>query len=199
MLNKLYGLVQYQADGANGGGTNPGTTPPAGGTAAQDVNGGNPTPPATGKATEQPKNLDELLKDEALKGELDKRIADAIAGSKKQWDADAAEKERLAKLSDEDRTKEERATFERDKQVFTATQQLADAKLPVEFAKILAGKDAAETAANINSFSAAFKAAVEVGVVERLKGTPPQAGAKPSDQATADAKYKNNPYYGKSI
>lgn len=192
MYNQMYGYVQYQADGTGGGG----------GTSAEE---GKQEQPGEEKAPVA-KSLDDLLKDETLAGDLSKRITDAVTAAKQQWDTDAAEKERLAQLSAEDRAKEEtakverdRVAFEHDKQVFAATQQLAAAKLPVEFAKQLVGKDAAETTANITAFSTAFKAAVEAGVTERLKGAPPQAGVKPGEASSADAKYAKNPYYGKNI
>lgn len=126
-------------------------------------------------------------------------IDNAIAKARKAWEAEQDQAARLAKLSKEEREKEqlrldkeafeaERAALAREKLEIETAKQLSGKNLSPEFAPILCGKDAEETKANIEAFEAAFNAAVEAAVTDRMKGTPPKTGtpaqAKSLDEMT---------------
>lgn len=157
---------------ADAGGANGGTAAAAPGAAApgaESTAGGSAAPPASGAQETAKPSLAELLKDPAFKVEYDK--------------AARSEAERLATLSEDQRKEEdrkafetERAQFQHDKLETETVKQLAARGLPVELASQLTGKDATETLSHITTFETAFKAAVERGVNDRLKGTPPKAG-----------------------
>ena len=71
----------------------------------------------------------------------------------------------------------QKAEFERERSVFDAQKQLADRRLPLDFAELLAGKDTEATKNNIDAFEQAFNAAVQEAVVIQMKGSAPQVGA----------------------
>ena len=155
------------AGGASGGA--PAAAPGAAAPGTEPAAGGAATPPASGAQETTKPSLAELLKDPAFKAEYDK--------------AARSEAERLATLSDDQRKEEdrkafetERAQFQHDKLETETVKQLAARGLPVELASQLTGKDATETLSHITTFETAFKAAVEKGVNDRLKGTAPKAG-----------------------
>ena len=70
----------------------------------------------------------------------------------------------------------QRNEFERQKSIFGAQKALAERKLPLDFAEMLAGKDEAATAGNIDAFEKAFNEAVQSAVVEKMKGSTPKIG-----------------------
>ena len=125
--------------------------------------------------------------------DIDRIVAKRLSTEKSKWAQDLerekSEAARLAKLSAEERAKEE---FKRDKEAFEnerrqhneermefeATRILASEKLPVEFAKLLRAETADETKENIDVFKKGFQAAVEAAVRERLRGNAaPAAGS----------------------
>lgn len=157
------------------------------------------TPPAQNQNPPAKPPLSELLKDPAYRAEHERMISEAATAAQ-------AEATRLANMTAEERAAEERKTFEQERAQFEqerleneATKQLAALQLPVEFAKQLVGKDAASTLANVQVFGTAFTAAVEAEVATRVKGAPPKTGTPETPSGYIDAKYKNNPYYGKQI
>ena len=96
-----------------------------------------------------------------FKAELDRRTQQAILTAKEKWSEELDGKvkeakdegERLAKLSADERAKEEqkkaqeafekeRSQYMRERLEFETTKQLAELKLPVSFASLLAGADA---------------------------------------------------------
>lgn len=177
------------ADPAQGGAA---TTPPAQETPGTQPKTETETPPAK-------PSLSELLKDPAYRAEHERMLSTATTEAR-------TEAERVAKLSAEERQTEElnkfnveRAKFERERLENEATKQLASLGLPVEFAGQLVGADATTTLVNVQAFGTAFSAAVEKAVTDRIKGEPPKTGAPETPTGYIDAKYKGNPYYGKTI
>lgn len=129
--------------------------------------------------------------------DTDKAIKEAIAAAKAEWDKDteakikAAKEEgaRLAKLSAEERRKEEdkaaqekfaqeKAEFEHEKLINHAQKQLIKNELPEEIAELITASDAdADTIdGGITKLKEAFDKAVEKSVNEKLKGTTPKLG-----------------------
>ncbi len=132
-----------------------------------------------------------------LQVEGDKRVREAMETHKPKWEAEAREREkkaradaeRLAKLSAEEREKEqvrlnreeltqkEKDLHQREMKL-AAIDILAEEKLPVTFADQLIGSDVDDTYDRITKFKKAWHEAVEVEVKERLKGIVPDTGDK---------------------
>lgn len=134
--------------------------------------------------------------------DTDKAIKEAIAAAKAEWEKDtdakikAAQKEaaRLAKLSEEERRKEEdklaseklardQEEFEHKKLVYYAERELVKASLPEELGEYIATGDEKTTKEIIDKIKASFDKAVEKSVDEKLKGTPPKVGGEPRKQS----------------
>lgn len=129
--------------------------------------------------------------------ELEDKSKSDLEAAQKKWEKDynkrleseKAEAEKLAKLSDEERAKakfeKEKADFDQRKAEFAkkeleheVVKQLATEKLDPSFAQFLVGADAESSSENIKNFKAAFNAAVEASVTERLKGNAPAASTE---------------------
>jgi len=179
----------YEADGGAAGGAGAegaGSNSGAEGGAA----GGEP-----GAAGSQP-DFGELLKNKDFQSEFDRRVTKALETAKGKWESEYQQKleqekseaARLARLSAEERAKEEfkkeqekfkleKGSFERERMELETTKLLAAEKLPVKFAKVLMADTAENTKANVEAFKTAFSAAIEAAVTDRLKGSPPKAGS----------------------
>lgn len=136
-----------------------------------------PTEGATEKTFTQ-KDLDAII---------DKRIARERKDAEERIRSAVTEAQKLAKMSAEEQLEHERA--EREKKLAErensitkrelraeALQQLSEKGLPKELADVIPYTDADSTNAAILAVEKAFRAAVEVGVNERMKGEPPKVG-----------------------
>ena len=134
--------------------------------------------------------------------EVDKMIQKRLARERKdieaKIEAERAEAERLAKMSEAEKQqalfKEQVAEFEATKRAFEqekllneTSKQLASKNLPIEFAEMLKAQDAESTFENIKIFEAKFNEAVERLVNERLKGKTPKAQTGAVDGVTKEA------------
>lgn len=108
---------------------------------------------------------DYLSKLEAAKTEAEK-LAKMNADQKAEYEAKKREDE-LAKREGDITRRELRAT---------ALETLAEKSLPRTLADILVYTDAETTNTSLDAVEKAFREAVEAGVNERLKGTPPGGG-----------------------
>ena len=121
--------------------------------------------------------------------EVDKMIQKRLSRERKdieaKIEAEIAEAERLAKMSEAEKQqalfKKQVAEFEATKRAFEqekllneTSKQLASKNLPIEFAEMLKAQDAESTFENIKIFEAKFNEAVERLVNERLKGNTPK-------------------------
>lgn len=135
-----------------------------------------------------------------LQSEADKRVTEALKTAQTKWqqdydkklEAERKEAEKLAKLSEEERSRvlDEKRTKEleeRERTIYKKELELAaikildGKKLPVQFARMFLGENAEETHTNIENFEKNWHAEIEARVNERLKGfTPPstQGGDK---------------------
>ena len=123
------------------------------------------------------------------------RIDAAVTAAQKKWEksyqkkAAAAKKEadRISKLSEDERAKEEleanRKELEAKEQELTRKELklemvkvLAKRNIPVQFMDYLIADDNESTLKRITDFEKEYKKAVEAGVNEKLKGKAPQAG-----------------------
>lgn len=148
-----------------------------------------------GQQQQKTPSFDELLKTKEYQSEFDKRVAKALNTAKTQWEQDAkareeaarTEAERLAKMTAEqkaehDAKQREEKIIAREKAVTLrelkaeAYATLAERELPKELAEVLDYTDADKCKASIDAMEKAFRAAVQAGVEERMKGTTPKKG-----------------------
>lgn len=116
-----------------------------------------------------------------------------------------AEYERLAKMTEAERTKErmaqkirerdkERADFEAEKKAFEiekmkmqTSKELINRKLPAEFASFLVTDNAETTKQNLDSFEKMFRSSIENAVADKIRGKNPpmtsttKVSAKPTN------------------
>lgn len=141
--------------------------------------------------------------DKQLQSEADKRVTEALKTAKAKWESDYKDKlkkekdeaARLAKMSAEDRAKEEfekqkqdfeaeREQFERDRLELQVKKDLNEQGLNESFSSFLIGEDADSSLANIKAFKGAWDKALSEAVKEKLKGEPPKAS--PGQSETQD-------------
>ncbi len=148
------------------------------------------------------------------KEEFDRRVDEAVKTARASWDVELGGKleeaknegARLAKLSAEERQKEEnraeREKFEQEKAEFAhkslvaeTVKQLGEKGIPVEFAEMAAGADAETAQANIKMLEKAWKNAVEKAVDERIKASAatPMYGTNSHMSGVEAAFYSMNP------
>ena len=155
-----------------------------------------------------------MVNQEALQpdaaAEIDRRIREALDQARGEWAAETAkavaDTERLAAMSDSERasynlSRRESALNERERQLVErelramALEKLAERGLPRELADALPYTDEARCLAGLDSVERAFRAAVQAGVDERLRGGTPCAGT--GRRADADS-LSDAEYYGLS-
>ena len=155
----------------------------------------------TEQTTEQVEQVAEQTVKTFTQEEVDKIVNKRLARERKdieaKIEAERAEAERLAKLSEAEKQQElfkkqvaefeaTKRAFEQEKLLNETSKQLAAKNLPVEFAEMLKAKDAESTFENIKVFEEKFNQAVEKLVNERLKGTAPKAATSTSTGITKD-------------
>lgn len=139
-----------------------------------------------------------------IQAQTDKRVTEALKTAKNKWQTEyedqlakeKAEAERLAKLSAEERQKEElkkiqegidieraefeqqRAEFQRERMMLDTVKKLSANGMPTDFAEFLVGKNEDITAKNIEAFSekwnTTLQQAIESHVENRLRGQEPK-------------------------
>ena len=127
--------------------------------------------------------------DEDLNRIINKKFAEWA--SKKDREMDEATK--LANMNAQERAEHERDELQKQldelRQRDTLAQMAAEARnmlqketvsVPDSVIDMLVNTDAEKTKKAVGDFAAAFKAAVQAGVVEQLKGKPPKAGGTKS-------------------
>lgn len=152
---------------------------------------------------------DEVMK--MIQAQTDKRVTEALKTAKGKWQSEyeeqlakeKAEAERLAKLSAEERQKEElrkiqegidieraefeqqRAEFQRERLTLDTIKKLSASGMPPEFADFLVAKTEEVTAKNLETFTNIWNAqlqnAIEKHVENRLRGQEPQASNNTSN------------------
>ena len=161
----------------------------------QEVVGGAEEP--TVEHTEQEPVVKTFTQEEVDKI-VNKRLARERKDIEAKIEAERAEAERLAKMSEAEKQqalfKKQVAEFEATKRAFEqekllneTSKQLASKNLPIEFAEMLKAQDAESTFENIKIFEAKFNEAVERLVNERLKGKTPKAQTGAVEGVTKEA------------
>lgn len=144
---------------------------------------------------------------EELNAIIDKRLERERRDAQARIDKAVTEAQKLAKMSADERAEHERQELqkklsEREAEITRrelraeAKSQLSDKGLPVELAEVLPYTDADTTNAALVAVEKVFRAAVEKGVTERLKGNAPKVSQPaPHGDSIADEIIKS--MYGK--
>lgn len=156
-----------------------------------------------GAGTQQelkPQTFDDFLSTGDFQAEFDRRvqkaISTAVANAEKKWrtltDDKVSEAEKLAQMTAEqkekyraDKAEKELADLKRQIMLSemsgTARKMLSDENIviPDEIIANLVCDDAEKTKAAVESFAKTYKAAVQNGVKEALKGNTPKASGEP--------------------
>ncbi len=190
--------------------------------AANDAGGATPANAESTQTTDAGKaDTDKTADEDKPSGEkaftqadVDKLISQTIAKERARADkavsAAKTEAEKLATMTAEQRAEHERqerenklaareAELSRRELRATALQTLAEKQLPAELAEVLDYTDADKCSASITSVEKTFRAAVQKGVEERLKGAAPAAGKATLSQSTPKTLQESvSAYYDKT-
>lgn len=215
-VKRLFGRCYFAApvgDGSGADGTDPGLqNSGAGGTdpAKAEPHGGD----GSKKPGEKKKTFDDMLAD-GWQSEFDRRInaavQTAVGNAKAKWqimtDDKVSEAEKLAKMTDSEKndylTKKRLADLDKREAEITkreltasAKNTLADKGLPSELAEFLDYTNADTCKKSIDDVEKTFRAAVQKGVEERLKGKEPMKKAGAANHATEIAQEVANALKG---
>jgi hypothetical protein len=139
---------------------------------------------------------------------LGKRLAKQKAKFEEEMKNKVSEAERLAKLTEDERTKEEiriakeelakmqaefntvKAEFEQQQMLSQVQKELSEKNLPINMAKSLIGKDAETTKANIEKFEVDWKASLQDAIQREIKtnSSSPRTELKGDEGKTKDPK-----------
>ena len=144
-------------------------------------------------------NQDSNAEKKYTDADLDKIIGAKLAKWQKEQEKKISEAERLANMSEADRTKAERDALQKElddlkranslAQMHTEARKLLAADeitVADELVDILVTDDADKTKAAVTAFSKAYKAAVQDGVKAALKGKTPARGGGSGTLTKAD-------------
>lgn len=144
------------------------------------------TEETTAVETKQATPTAKTFTQEELNAIIDKRLERERKDAQARIDKAVTEAQKLAKMSADERAEHERQELqkklaEREAEITKrelraeAKSQLSDKGLPVELAEVLPYTDADTTNAALAAVEKVFRAAVEKGVTERLKGNAPRS------------------------
>lgn len=161
-------------------------------------------------------DLDGILREKGLQAQFDRRVQKALATARAKWEAETAETvarareeaEQLGAMSAEQRAEHARIQREegltqremeltRQELHAQALEALAEKGLPRELAQVLFFTDAETLTTDIGTLETAFRASVQAGVEERLRGVTPAAGGSAASGAPANMEEAVRRYYGK--
>lgn len=197
--------LQLFADGDGAGAGDDGNGGGAGGDNGLGE-GGEDTPPS----------FDDFLKTGDNQAEFDRRLQKAIntavTNEQKKWQAmtddKLSEAEKLARMTEEEKTKylqqkrekdltDREAAVTRKELMAEAKNTLASDNLPVELAEVLDYTDADSCMKSMEKVKSAFQKAVEAAVEEKLKGGKPPRKAPETDAQKALEQQVYNAMMGK--
>ena len=139
---------------------------------------------------------------------IGKRLAKEKAKHEQEMASRVSEAERLAKLSEDERAKEEiriakeeleamraefntmKADFDKQQMLAQVTKELSDRNLPIGMANNLIGKDAEVTKANIDAFENTWKTSLEAAIKNEIKNnaSSPRLELREGEGQTKDPK-----------
>jgi len=169
-----------------------------GGTATQTNEGGNNAGENKDSKSFNQEDMDKLASKVRAeeKAKSEKAIKDAVANAMAEYD-------RQAKLTQEEKDKEAKAKREkeladRESQItmrerkLEAATALSEKGVPTEFVDYVVDVDAEKQSIKIDKFAKEYAKAVEKGVTDKLKGTPPKDFGGDSSSSTDTKKdYKS--------
>lgn len=167
-----------------------------------------PTTQAGVEPTVDPKPAEKTFTQAELDEIISKRLGKERAKFEEQLKNKVSEAERLAKLNEDERAKEEiriaqeelnntkaefekmRAEFDRQQMLAQVTRELDSKALPINMAEQLLGTDAETTKSNIDKFETQWKASLEQAIKQKIKDTSssPRIELKGNEGQTKDPK-----------
>lgn len=155
------------------------------------------TPPEDENKGAETQTFDDLLKDKNNQSEFDRRVSKALETAKAKWAEEEAAKleavkteaEKLAKMNAEQKAEHERQKREKelaDREALLTLRELraeaavtlSEKGLPKELIDSVNFKDADSCKKSIETLETVWRAAVQAGVEERLKGKTPTVETK---------------------
>ena len=203
MKNKVYNIMMgLQMFAESGDGGDGGTSGNGG---AADTNGG--TGAGDGRSENKPLSFDDFLKQEGNQAEFDRRVQKAIdtavTNAQSKWkalhDDKLSEAEKLAKMTNEEKSAYRVSQLEKELQAFKEKDTLAEMSktarkmlsedgitVPDELLAHLVSMDAEDTKKAVQAFSKLFSDAVQDAVKDKLKGNPPKRGTGSNGNITRE-------------
>ena len=154
-----------------------------------DVNNTQNTEPQAEPAAQEPQQTGERMFTQAEADEIiGKRLAKERAKHEQEVATKVSEAERLAKLTGDEKIKEEikiaqeeldrtkkefaamKAEFDQQQMLAQVTKELNARNLPIGMADKMIGKDAETTKANIDAFETTWKESLEAAIKNEIKG-----------------------------
>ena len=154
-----------------------------------DVNNTQNTEPQAEPAAQEPQQTGERMFTQAEVDEIiGKRLAKERAKHEQEVATKVSEAERLAKLTGDEKVKEEikiaqeeldrtrkefaamKAEFDQQQMLAQVTKELNARNLPIGMADKMIGKDAETTKANIDAFETTWKESLEAAIKNEIKG-----------------------------
>ena len=177
-----------------------------------DVNNTQNTEPQAEPAAQEPQQTGERMFTQAEVDEIiGKRLAKERAKHEQEVATKVSEAERLAKLTGDEKVKEEikiaqeeldrtrkefaamKAEFDQQQMLAQVTKELNARNLPIGMADKMIGKDAETTKANIDAFEETWKASLENAIKNEIKNnaSSPRLEIRDNEGETKDPKDMN--------
>ena len=174
-----------------------------------DVNNTQNTEPQAEPAAQEPQQTGERMFTQAEVDEIiGKRLAKERAKHEQEVATKVSEAERLAKLTGDEKIKEEikiaqeeldrtkkefaamKAEFDQQQMLAQVTKELNARNLPIGMADKMIGKDAETTKANIDAFETTWKQSLEAAIKNEIKGnaSSPRLELRDNEGQTKDPK-----------
>ena len=174
-----------------------------------DVNNTQNTEPQAEPAAQEPQQTGERMFTQAEVDEIiGKRLAKERAKHEQEVATKVSEAERLAKLTGDEKVKEEikiaqeeldrtrkefaamKAEFDQQQMLAQVTKELNARNLPIGMADKMIGKDAETTKANIDAFETTWKQSLEAAIKNEIKGnaSSPRLELRDNEGQTKDPK-----------
>lgn len=153
-------------------------------------------------------NFEELLKEKEFQSEFDRRVSRALETARGKWEREMEEKIAQARVEEQERAQmsgEERMAHdlaEREAQLQAREQEimrrelhaealrlLQERGLPHELAGTMNYSDSEALQASLDAAESAFRAAVQSGIEQRLRGNAPTINRRHTEGEQSDADY----------
>ena len=150
-------------------------------TAADPAKPGDGKDPAKKDEPAKTPTFAEMLKDKGFASDLDKHVAKAITTAKTKWDEEAklteAELAKKRQAESEEKLSKREAELAARELRADMLAEISKRSLPHALIDAVSLADADTAVKSLDALEKAYRAAVDAGVTEKLKGTPPPDGA----------------------